>query len=122
MTDPAQAFLNHGNVDQTAATAVVEWGDSSSWVGAKPPTGLGIALLEGSWPEFDAAAIDPATGLPQVDGTSAFLVELPQNVQAFLNSGITTGSITKPRARQRSSIGRIAKSKSRTVSTPEFSK
>ena len=32
-------------------------------------------------------------GLPQVDGTSAFLVELPKNVQAFLNSGITTGSI-----------------------------
>ena len=68
MTDPAQAFLNHGNVDQTAATAVVDWGDSSSWVGAKPPTGIGIALLEGSWPELDAAAIDPATGLPQVDG------------------------------------------------------
>jgi OHCU decarboxylase len=33
-------------------------------------------------------------GLPQVGGTSAFLVELPKNVQAFLNSGITTGSIT----------------------------
>jgi OHCU decarboxylase len=33
-------------------------------------------------------------GLPQVDGTSAFLVAMPQNVQAFLNSGITTGSIT----------------------------
>jgi OHCU decarboxylase len=33
-------------------------------------------------------------GLPQVNGTSAFLVELPKNVQAFLNSGITTGSIT----------------------------
>jgi len=33
-------------------------------------------------------------GLPQVDGTSAFLVEMPKNVQAFLNSGITTGSIT----------------------------
>jgi OHCU decarboxylase len=32
-------------------------------------------------------------GLPQVDGTSAFLVEMPKNVQAFLNSGITTGSI-----------------------------
>ncbi|HYO34362.1 MAG TPA: 2-oxo-4-hydroxy-4-carboxy-5-ureidoimidazoline decarboxylase [Nocardioidaceae bacterium] len=32
-------------------------------------------------------------GLPQVDGTSAFLVEMPRNVQAFLNSGITTGSI-----------------------------
>jgi OHCU decarboxylase len=32
-------------------------------------------------------------GLPQVDGTSAFLVEFPPNVQAFLNSGITTGSI-----------------------------
>ena len=32
-------------------------------------------------------------GLPQVDGTSAFLVEFPKNVQAFLNSGITTGSI-----------------------------
>jgi uric acid transporter len=33
-------------------------------------------------------------GLPQVEGTSAFLVEMPKNVQAFLNSGITTGSIT----------------------------
>ena len=55
-------------IDQTAATAVVDWGDSSSWVGAKPPTGIGIALLEGSWPGFDAAAIDPATGVPQVDG------------------------------------------------------
>ena len=33
-------------------------------------------------------------GLPQVNGTSAFLVEMPKNVQAFLNSGITTGSIT----------------------------
>ncbi len=32
-------------------------------------------------------------GLPQIDGTSAFLVEMPKNVQAFLNSGITTGSI-----------------------------
>ena len=32
-------------------------------------------------------------GLPQVDGTSAFLVQFPPNVQAFLNSGITTGSI-----------------------------
>jgi len=32
-------------------------------------------------------------GLPQVDGTSAFLVAMPENVQAFLNSGITTGSI-----------------------------
>ena len=32
-------------------------------------------------------------GLPQVDGTSAFLTEFPKNVQAFLNSGITTGSI-----------------------------
>ncbi len=32
-------------------------------------------------------------GLPQIDGTSAFLVEFPKNVQAFLNSGITTGSI-----------------------------
>ncbi len=33
-------------------------------------------------------------GLPQVDGTSAFLVAMPKNVQAFLNSGITMGSIT----------------------------
>ncbi|MEO5851871.1 MAG: 2-oxo-4-hydroxy-4-carboxy-5-ureidoimidazoline decarboxylase [Nocardioides sp.] len=33
-------------------------------------------------------------GLPQVDGTSAFLVELPKNAQAFLNSGITMGSIS----------------------------
>jgi OHCU decarboxylase len=33
-------------------------------------------------------------GLPQVNGTSAFLVEFPKNVQAFLNSGITTGSIS----------------------------
>jgi OHCU decarboxylase len=32
-------------------------------------------------------------GLPQVNGTSAFLVAMPENVQAFLNSGITTGSI-----------------------------
>ena len=32
-------------------------------------------------------------GLPQVNGTSAFLTEFPKNVQAFLNSGITTGSI-----------------------------
>jgi OHCU decarboxylase len=32
-------------------------------------------------------------GLPQVDGTSAILVDFPKNVQAFLNSGITTGSI-----------------------------
>ncbi len=32
-------------------------------------------------------------GLPQVDGTSAFLVAMPENVRAFLNSGITTGSI-----------------------------
>ncbi len=40
-----------------------------------------------------AVAMIPV-GLPQVDGTSAFLVELPQNVQAFLNSGITTGSVT----------------------------
>ncbi len=32
-------------------------------------------------------------GLPQIEGTSAFLVEMPENVQAFLNSGITTGSI-----------------------------
>ncbi len=32
-------------------------------------------------------------GLPQIDGTSAFLVQFPPNVQAFLNSGITTGSI-----------------------------
>ncbi len=32
-------------------------------------------------------------GLPQVNGTSAVLVELPKNVQAFLNSGITTGSV-----------------------------
>jgi OHCU decarboxylase len=32
-------------------------------------------------------------GLPQVNGTSAFLVGMPKNVQAFLNSGITTGSI-----------------------------
>ncbi len=50
-------------IDQTAATAVVDWGDSSSWVGAKPPTGIGIARLEGSWPELDAAAVDPATGV-----------------------------------------------------------
>ena len=59
MTDPAQAFLNHGNVDQTAATAVVDWGDSSSWVGAKPPTGIGIALLFATL-ECVAAARYPA--------------------------------------------------------------
>jgi len=40
-----------------------------------------------------AVAMIPV-GLPQVDGTSAFLVELPENVRAFLNSGITTGSIS----------------------------
>jgi OHCU decarboxylase len=40
-----------------------------------------------------AVAMIPV-GLPQVNGTSAFLVEMPKNVQAFLNSGITTGSIT----------------------------
>jgi OHCU decarboxylase len=33
-------------------------------------------------------------GLPQVNGTSAILVEFPKNAQAFLNSGITLGSIT----------------------------
>jgi OHCU decarboxylase len=33
-------------------------------------------------------------GLPQVDNTSAILVNFPDNVQAFLNSGITTGSVT----------------------------
>lgn len=32
-------------------------------------------------------------GLPQVNGTSAILVAMPDNVQAFLNSGITTGSV-----------------------------
>ena len=33
-------------------------------------------------------------GLPQVDNTSAILVDMPKNVQAFLNSGITMGSVT----------------------------
>jgi uric acid transporter len=33
-------------------------------------------------------------GLPQVNNTSAILVDMPKNVQAFLNSGITMGSIT----------------------------
>jgi OHCU decarboxylase len=33
-------------------------------------------------------------GLPQVNNTSAILVDVPKNVQAFLNSGITMGSIT----------------------------
>jgi uric acid transporter len=33
-------------------------------------------------------------GLPQVDNTSAILVHFPKNAQAFLNSGITLGSIT----------------------------
>ena len=33
-------------------------------------------------------------GLPQVNGMSVFLAEFPTNVQAFLNSGITMGSIT----------------------------
>jgi OHCU decarboxylase len=33
-------------------------------------------------------------GLPQVNNTSAILVDIPKNVQAFLNSGITMGSIT----------------------------
>lgn len=56
-------------IDQTAATAVVDWGDSSSWVGAPPPTGIGIALLEGSWPELDAADADRA-------GSEAFLTAL----------------------------------------------
>ncbi|MGI8681918.1 MAG: 2-oxo-4-hydroxy-4-carboxy-5-ureidoimidazoline decarboxylase [Mycobacteriales bacterium] len=32
-------------------------------------------------------------GLPQVNGTSAILVDLPSNAQAFLNSGITMGSV-----------------------------
>jgi len=32
-------------------------------------------------------------GLPQVNNTSAILVNFPGNVQAFLNSGITTGSV-----------------------------
>jgi OHCU decarboxylase len=32
-------------------------------------------------------------GLPQVDNTSAILVDMPKNVQAFLNSGITMGSV-----------------------------
>ena len=32
-------------------------------------------------------------GTPQVDGTSAFFAQLPTNVQTFLNSGITAGSI-----------------------------
>ena len=32
-------------------------------------------------------------GTPQVDGTSAFFAQLPSNVQTFLNSGITAGSI-----------------------------
>lgn len=55
-------------IDQTPATAVVDWGDSSSWLGAPPPTGIGIAVLEGSWPEFDAAAVDPTRFEPAVDG------------------------------------------------------
>lgn len=33
-------------------------------------------------------------GLPQENGTSVFLTEFPPNVSAFLNSGITMGSIT----------------------------
>ena len=33
-------------------------------------------------------------GLPQVNNTSAILVDMPKNVQAFLNSGITMGSVT----------------------------
>ena len=32
-------------------------------------------------------------GLPQVNNTSAFLVDMPKNVQAFMNSGITLGSV-----------------------------
>jgi OHCU decarboxylase len=32
-------------------------------------------------------------GLPQVNNTSAFLVDMPKNVQAFMNSGITMGSV-----------------------------
>jgi uric acid transporter len=32
-------------------------------------------------------------GTPQVNGTSAFFAQLPGNVQTFLNSGITAGSI-----------------------------
>ena len=42
MTDPAQAFLNHGNVDQ--------------WTrGAGPITGIGTTMGHGSWPIFEDA-------------------------------------------------------------------
>ena len=41
MTDPAQAFLNHGNVDQ--------------WTrGAGPITGIGTTMGHGSWPIYTA--------------------------------------------------------------------
>ena len=41
MTDPAQAFLNHGNVDQ--------------WTrGAGPITGIGTTMGHGSWPIYEA--------------------------------------------------------------------
>jgi len=42
VTDPAQAFLNHGNVDQ--------------WTrGAGPITGIGTTMGHGSWPIYEAA-------------------------------------------------------------------
>ena len=41
MTDPAQAFLNYGNVDQ--------------WTrGAGPITGIGTTMGHGSWPIYEA--------------------------------------------------------------------
>jgi len=41
VTDPAQAFLNHGNVDQ--------------WTrGVVPITGIGTTMGHGSWPIYEA--------------------------------------------------------------------